>query len=349
MSIVKTCYASVRALLLLTVLVGSAQLAQANPSQTASALMPLTMCVFDFIGNDGPVHKAMKEYQIDAYRWGVDLSFKVYTDDRVASEEFKNGVCDMLNLPGIRAREYNDFTGSINAVGAVPTYEHLGMIIKTLSSEKAVSILRKGEYEIIGISPIGAVFLFVKDRNIKVPADMAGKRITVLDNAPETGYLAERIGMTPVSSSIMNALQKFNNHAVDITGAPGLAYEPMEMYKGLEPNGGIIRWPTLQITMQLIVRWDKIPEGFAQKSRELIANKYLDSIKTIEQSEQTIPEKYWIDISDADKNAWNEMFRESRLALRERKVYNGKALTLFRKVRCKVDPNLAECTSKDKE
>jgi len=349
MSIVKTCYASVRALLLLTVLVGSAQLAQANPSQTASALMPLTMCVFDFIGNDGPVHKAMKEYQIDAYRWGVDLSFKVYTDDRVASEEFKNGVCDMLNLPGIRAREYNDFTGSINAVGAVPTYEHWGMIIKTLSSEKAVSILRKGEYEIIGISPIGAIFLFVKDRNIKVPADMAGKRITVLDNAPETGYLAERIGMTPVSSSIMNALQKFNNHAVDITGAPGLAYEPMEMYKGLEPNGGIIRWPTLQITMQLIVRWDKIPEGFAQKSRELIANKYLDSIKTIEQSERTIPEKYWIDISDADKNAWNEMFRESRLALRDRNVYNGKALTLFRKVRCKVDPNLAECTSKDKE
>jgi hypothetical protein len=70
-----------------------------------SELMPLTMCVFDFIGNDGPAHKAMKEYKIDAYRWGVDLSFKVYTDDRVASEEFKNGVCDMLNLPGIRARE----------------------------------------------------------------------------------------------------------------------------------------------------------------------------------------------------------------------------------------------------
>lgn len=327
----------------------SAQLVLANPAQEKANLMPLTMCVFDFIGNDGPIHKAMKEYQIDAYRWGVDLSFKVYTDDRVASEEFKNGVCDMLNLPGIRAREYNDFTGSINAVGAVPTYEHLGMIIKTLSSEKAVDLLRKGEYEIIGISPIGAIFLFVKDRNIKVPADMAGKRITVLDNAPETGYLAERIGMTPVSSSIMNALQKFNNHAVDITGAPGLAYEPMEMYKGLEPNGGIIRWPSLQVTMQLIVRWQKIPDGFAQNSRELIANKYLESIKTIEQSERTIPEKYWIDISDADKNAWNEMFRESRLALRDRGVYNGKALTLFRKVRCKVDPNLAECTSKDKE
>ncbi|KZZ32616.1 MULTISPECIES: putative solute-binding protein [unclassified Oleiphilus] len=318
-------------------------------SSFASQLSPLTMCVFDFVGHDGPVHKRMKEFKIDATRWGVDLSFKVYTDDRVASEEFKNGVCDMLNLPGIRAREYNDFTGSINAVGAIPTYKHLGMIIKTLSSPKAGKLMRKGEYEVIGISPIGAIFLFVKDRDISVPSDLAGKKVTVLDNAPETGYLAEKIGLTPVSSSIMNALQKFNNHAVDITGAPGLAYEPMEMYKGLEPNGGIINWPSLQVTMQLIVRWKKIPDGFAQKTRTLLANKYLSDIKSIEQSEQTIPEKYWINISDQAKDEWNELFRESRLALRDRNVYNAKALTLFRKVRCKVDPNLAECTSKDKE
>jgi len=311
--------------------------------------MPLTMCIFDFIGKGGPVHKAMQEYQIDANRWGVDLSFKIYTDDRVASEEFKNGVCDMLNLPGIRAREYNDFTGSINALGAIPTYDHLAIIIKTLSSAKASKVMRKGEYEIIGLSPIGAIFLFVNDKNVKTPEDLAGMRMTVLDNAPETEYLTKRIGMTPVSSSIMNALQKFNNHAVDVTGAPGLAYEPMEMYKGLEPDGGIIRWPFLQITMQLIVRWAKIPEGFAEKSRKLMANKYIADIKMIEDSEATIPEKFWIDISDKAKNNWNETFRQSRIDLREMGVYNGKALTLFRKVRCKVDPNLAECTSKDKE
>ena len=318
-------------------------------SQAGTAPTPFTMCVFDFVGNEGPIHKRMKEYKIDALRWGVDLSFKVYTDDRVASEEFKNGVCDMLNLPGIRAREYNDFTGSINAVGAVPTYKHLEIIIASLSGKKAAKVMRKGDYEIIGISPIGAVFLFVDDKKISVPADLAGKRITVLDNAPETGYLAEKIGLTPVSSSIMNALQKFNNHAVEITGAPALAYEPMEMYKGLEPNGGIIKWPSLQVTMQLIVRWEKLPPGFAQKSRQLMLNKYAADIKTIEQSEQTIPEKYWIEISDQAKDEWNELFRESRLALRDRKVYNGKALTLFRKVRCKLDPNLAECTSKDRE
>ena len=320
-----------------------------SASATANTLQPLTMCVFDFVGHDGPIHKEMKEYKIDAVRWGVDLQFKVYTDDRVASEEFKNGVCDMLNLPGIRAREYNRFTGSINAVGALPTYEHLAIVIKSLSSPGAAQLMRNGEYEIIGIGPIGAIFLFVNDKAIQNPSDMAGKRVTVLDNAPETEYLATRIGMTPVSSSIANALQKFNNKAVDITGAPGLAYEPMEMYKGLEPGGGIIKWPSLQVTMQLIVRWEKVPEGFAQNSRELLASKYKDQIRKIEDSELTIPEKYWIEINDKTKDNWNELFRESRIALRDQGIYDGKALTLFRKVRCKIDPALAECTSKDRE
>ena len=320
-----------------------------SASAAANSLQPLTMCVFDFVGHDGPIHKEMKEYKIDAVRWGVDLQFKVYTDDRVASEEFKNGVCDMLNLPGIRAREYNKFTGSINAVGALPTYDPLAIVVKSLSSPGASKLMRNGEYEIIGIGPIGAIFLFVNDKSIKNPEDMAGKRVTVLDNAPETEYLATRIGMTPVSSSIANALQKFNNKAVDITGAPGLAYEPMEMYKGLEPGGGIINWPSLQITMQLIVRWEKVPEGFAQNSRELMASKYKDQIRKIVDSELTIPEKYWIEINDKTKDNWNELFRESRIALRDKGVYDGKALTLFRKVRCKIDPALAECTSKDRE
>ncbi len=57
-------------------------------------LTKITMCVFDFVGQDGPIHKAMKEFLPEYTKMGVDLSFKVYTDDRVASEEFKNGACD---------------------------------------------------------------------------------------------------------------------------------------------------------------------------------------------------------------------------------------------------------------
>ena len=123
----------------------------------------------------------------------------------------------------------------------------------------------------------------------------------------------------------------------------------MEMYKGLEPNGGIINWPSLKVTMQLLVRWKKVPEGFGQKSRELMANEYHNEIKEIEQSERAIPEKYWVNISDEAKDKWNDFFRQARISLRADGVYHPKALKLFGRVRCKLDPRLAECTEKDQE
>ena len=44
--------------------------------------------------------------------------------------------------------------------------------------------MRQGDYEIVGISPIGALYGFVTDRSIDSPKKLAGKKITVLDNAP---------------------------------------------------------------------------------------------------------------------------------------------------------------------
>jgi TRAP-type C4-dicarboxylate transport system substrate-binding protein len=254
-----------------------------------------------------------------------------------------------VNVPGIRARSYNKFTGSINAIGAVPTYKHLKLVISTLNSKKAAKFMRDGDYEIMSISPTGALFGFVVDKSINTPEKMAGKKITVLDNAPESQFLVSQTGMTPVSSTINNAIQKFNNHTVDITGAPAIAYEPMEMYKGLEPDGGVISWPFLQTTMQIVGRWEKLPAGFGQKSREYTQNDLDSFIELAKASEAVIPAKYWIPISDEVKNNWNETFRQNRIALRDKGIYDGKALSLYRKVRCKVDPGLAECTAADRE
>lgn len=315
----------------------------------ASKLTPITMCVFDMLGNGGPAHQALQSYRTEAMKWGVELSFKSYTDERVAAEAFNSGVCDMVNLPDIRARSYNQFTGTMNSIGAIPSYAHMKMILATLSSTKAAPLMREGDYEVLSIVPTGALYGFVIDRSIDSPAKMVGKKITVLDNAPEAQYLARQTGMTPVSSTISNVLQKFNNHAVDITGAPALAYAPMEMYKGLEPNGGIISWPFLQTSQQIIGRWKKLPEGFGQKSREHSQTKVDGMIALVEITEKAIPEKYWIPINSDLKNTWNETFRLNRIALREQGIYNGKALSLFRKVRCSVDPGLAECTAENRE
>ncbi len=318
-------------------------------TSSQSSLTPVTMCVFDIIGKNGPMHGIMSEYKTAAMKWGVDLSFKSYTNDRIAAEDFNAGICDLVNLPGIRARNYNHFTGTINSIGAIPTYKHLNLILSTLSTPQASKYMRQGDYEVVSISPTGALFGFVIDRSINSPEKLAGKKITVLDNAPESEYLVKSTGMTPIKSTITNALQKFNSHVVDITGAPAIAYEPMELYKGLEPNGGIIDWPLHQTTMQIVARWTKLPAEFGQNSRNYSREYMSTFMEVIETSEERIPKKYWINIPKEVKVAWNDTHRENRIALRNQGIYNAKALTLFRKVRCKLDPTLAECTSDNKE
>ena len=42
----------------------------------------------------------------------------------------------------------------------------------------------------------------------------------------------------------------------------------------------------------------------------------------------------------------DDLFRSSRIKLRDKGVYNAKTLQIMRKVRCKYDASKAECTEK---
>jgi len=110
----------------------------------ATNLVPILACVWDPIGKAGPVGQIMAEAKIYAAKWGVDLSYVVYSDERVAIEEFKLGRCDAVNMLGFRAREFNSLTGSLGAIGAIPSYEALGIVLKSLSSQTAARLMRVG-------------------------------------------------------------------------------------------------------------------------------------------------------------------------------------------------------------
>lgn len=312
-------------------------------------LHPFHACVWDPLGKSGPGEQIMREARAVAFRWGIDLRFTVYSDERIAIDEFKLGRCDGVNMLGFRAREFNTLTGSLGAIGAIPSYKHLGILIKTLSVEKAAPLMREGEYEITGIGPAGAIFMFTRDRSILLPKDFAGLRMAVLDDIPESAYLSKKYGITPVSSSIFNSFLKFNNGSVDLTAGPAIIYEPFELHKGLEPNGGIYAEPFLYITMQLVARWSALPEGIPQRTREYVLSRYKEFVEFLKKPEATIPEKYWIDIPQDLYDFWAEDFRQSRLALGEMGIYDQRTLKLMRKVRCKLDQSSAECSADLKE
>ena len=134
----------------------------------------------------------------------------------------------------------------------------------------------------------------------------------------------------------------FDNGSVDVTYGPAIVYEVMELYKGLEPNGGVIRFPLAQLTMQILIRKAKFPAEFGQKSREFFLSRFDQGVELVNRYEDKIPEKWWTFIPDSDKTNYNEVFRQARIKLRDKGIYNAKMLTVMRRLRCKknhIKPN----------
>lgn len=309
----------------------------------------LLFCVWDIVGKNGPVFTQMEDYRLEATKWGADLEMKVYTDEKIAAEDFKAGVCDAVGITGLRGRSFNAFTGTLDSIGAIPTDEHMKIVLQYMADPKLAPRMVSGEYEVAGIGPAGAAFLFIKDRTMSTVADLAGKKFAVLDFDKTQAILVESVGASPVTASITNFGSLFNNGSVDIIGAPAVAYDALELYKGLGENGAIVNFALIQLTVQILIRHNRFPEGFGQKSREYVWSQYDRFMEYINSSTKNIKPSYWMDIPEKDKPGYIEMFRQSRIRLRNEGYYDGTMLSFLSKVRCQKEPSLAECTAPDRE
>lgn len=305
------------------------------------------LCVFDILGAQGDAYNMMKDYQLVAKQWGANIELRPYTDERIASEDFKAGQCDAVTLSGLRGRQFNPFTGTIDSVGSVPTYDHMRKVIETLSNPKAAKLMVNGTYEVAAIIPLGAAYVFVNDRAINTLAKASGKKIAVLEWDKSQAKLVQRVGAQPVSSDITNFAGKFNNGVVDIIAAPAVAFRPLELWKGLGTKGGIANMPMLMITGNLIIRPDKFPAGFGQKSREYAATNMEKAFQMISREEAAIDKKFWFDVPAADKAVYVRMMRESRILLRQDGFYDPRMLKLLKKIRCDMEPANEECSQGD--
>ncbi len=305
------------------------------------------ICVYDPVGTQGEAFNMMKDFKLTAAKWGADLELKAYTDERVAAEDFKAGQCDGAIMTGLRGRQFNQFTGSIDSVGSLPTYKHMRTVVELLASPKSANLMINGPYEVAGIVPLGAAYVFVNDRAINSIEKAAGKKIAVLEWDKSQARMVQQLGAQPVASDITNFAGKFNNGQVDIIAAPAVAYKPLELYKGLGTKGAVYRFPLVQITANLVIRHDRFPPGFGQKCREYIATQLDRAFDMIKKSEADIEQKFWLDISEPDKVNYTKLMREARLQLTREGVYDKRTMSLLKRVRCKHEPGAAECVLKD--
>lgn len=222
-------------------------------------------------------------------------------------------------------------------------------VLQYLADPKLAKLMVNGDYEVAGIGPAGSAFLFIKDKNMSNVADLAGKKVAVLDFDKTQAIMVESIGASPITASITNFGSLFNNGTVDVIGAPAVAYDALELYKGLGENGAIVNFSLIQLTVQIIIRHNKFPPGFGQKSREFVWSQYPRFMEYINSSTKSIKPTYWKELPEADKVGYREMFRQTRIKLRNDGYYDGKMLSFLSKVRCQKDASLAECTAKDRE
>lgn len=331
-----------------------------SPVALAKADEPIkrNFCVFDVIGANGDVFNLFKDYVLQARAEGIELKMQPYTDENVAVADFVAGQCDMVAVTDLRARRFNRFTGSISAIGAVPTYEDLRLLLQALARPRAARYLTSGEFDIMGIVPAGAGYMFVNDRKMNAVEAYAGKRVTVLSYQRDAMHMINYINATPIPSDITTFGGKFNNGAADACYAPAAAYRVLELYKGVGDNGGIVRYPLGQLTWQIVARRGTFEEGFVERSREIAYSLLPAAMAMIRQYEESVPAEHWIDISRDSIEGYQEMFRANRLQLASSEqaggrsastVYDDDMMRIMRKIRCHTNPGAAECAASDRE
>ena len=318
-----------------------------SASQLAWAeLEKRTFCVYDPLGANGSIYGMTKDYSTIALEWGVDFHLRAYTDEKIAVDDFKAEQCDAVLMTGARARPFNKFTATVEAIGGVPSDDVMRTLVNTIASPKAAKFMTEGRYEVAGILPAGPIYLFLRDRTVDSVEELSGKRIATIEYDEPSMKLVNHVGASVVPSNSANFSGKFNNGSVDAAYAPAVAYKPLEMYKGLGTKGGILRFNLAYLDFQLILHKDRFPAEFGQKSRLKIASVFDRMRGFIDKDTAEIDPKYWVDLSKDDHDKYNQMLRNVRISLRDEGVYDANMLRLMRKLRCAETPAAAECVEK---
>lgn len=311
-------------------------------SATADAA---SLCVYDPAGRTGFAYKWMESWKTQAAGWGANVELKSYNDEETAVKDFDAGVCDGLAATGIRLQKYNRAAYTVEAVSGIPNYTLLKQVLVTLQTKDAYKKhFTSGEYETVGIYPLGAVYAFVRDRSIDDAGDFAGKPVAYMDYDKTSLTVVETIGAVKVPVNLSTLSSTFNNGRADATFVPASAYTPFELWKGLGTTGGVVKYPLLQVTMQVVLRKGAFPDGFGDQSRKYVATQFDEAMKVVNRAEGEIKDNYWMNMeSPAKAQEFEQQMQKLRIKLRDNGRYDPEILNLLRKARCYADGSRWEC------
>ena len=306
------------------------------------------VCVFDLLGKAGESYKFLEEWALVSKRWGAQVQLISFQDEDLADKAFQNDKCDAVYMTSMRARTYNKFAGSIDALGGVPSnkiaQKAVEYVLDPRNTKRMTTTLQGENYEVAGIGLIGSAYIFVKDRSLNTIEKAQGKKFAILHYDRAQRVMVERVGAVPVMSDISNFIKKFNTGEVDVVAAPAYAYKPLEIEKGLGSKGAMLNFPVVNVTADLIVRPERFPAQFGEQSRQWFLQKIPQSFAMVQRLEAAIPNKIKMQLSKEDKEKYQRLLREGRIDLTKQGVYDPGMMRVLKKARCTVERTNFECS-----
>ncbi len=310
-----------------------------------------TVCVFDLQGKAGEIFKSMEEWALSAKTWNANIKLIPYQSEVAAAQDFKSGKCDGVYMSSMRARVYNKFAGSIDALGAVPSNAIAQVAITYAldkrNSKRLVSKIGNETFEVAGINQLGAAYIFAKINKLdkEDPIELlAGKRFAILGYDIAQIQMVKKVKAVPILSDVTNFVAKFNNNQADFVAAPAYVYKPLEIAKGMGANGAMINFPVVNITMDLVIRPNKFPLNFSDQSRNWFVRSIPKSFAMIKRMEAGIPATSKLNLTENQRKRYQMLIREARIELTRQGVYDRQMMAVLKKARCTVERTNFECS-----
>lgn len=305
------------------------------------------MCVYDPMGASGDIFALMKDYQLMAKGLKVELKLLPYADEHSLIKAFKEKRCDAAVMTDFSARQFNSYTGSMNAIGAMTNNAMAKVVFGLMGNPKLDSDMVSDGFEVAGIFPLGLAYIITKDRELNNLAKWKGIRFAVLDNDPAQYEMVKKVGANPVPITIANMGAKFNAGQIDAMGTPALAFKAFELHKGIGTTGTMFRFPVTFVGVNVVTDQRAFPEGFGAKSRRWFAAQSPRLMENVIKLDKSVADQYWSELSTNDKVGYIRLMREMRVKLIQEGIYNKKMTSLLKKVRCQQDATAQECSMTD--
>ena len=329
-----------KGLFALVALVGMGMMSQVQAKQK--------VCVFDLLGKAGETYKITEEWAVATKQWNADVRLVPYQDEAKAQNDFEAGKCDAVYMTSMRARKYNRFAGSIDAIGGVTNNQvaqkAISFALDKRNKRRLLATVDNQSYEVAGILQFGLAYVFVRDKNLNTIEKAKGKKFAYLHYDIAQKEIVDSLEMISVPSEISDFVKKFNSHQVDVIASPAYAFKPLEIERGIANSGAMFSFPVVNITGDLIIRPEKFPAQFGVQSREWFIQQLPRSFNLVKRLENSIPAKYKLNLPKEDEVRYQKILRDGRIRLTKQGVYDPIMMSVLKRARCTVERTSFECS-----